>query len=65
MLQSIGSWSEQSVCAALGSCRQNLLANINSVFFFSFFFLSPHVTFSQKALSYDSEKLHAALKKNN
>ena len=29
------SWSKQSVCTALGHCRQNLVANINDVLIFS------------------------------
>ena len=29
-------WSEWSVCTALGPCKQNVVATINSVFFFSF-----------------------------
>ena len=33
-------WSEQNGCAALGCCRQNIVATINGIFLF----LSPNVT---------------------
>ena len=44
-------WSERSACAALGRCRQNVVASINNLFslrslsLFVSLFLSPLVTF--------------------
>ena len=32
MGQCIHSWSERAVCAALGRCRQNVVATVNGVF---------------------------------
>ena len=43
-------WSEQSAYAALGRCRQNVVASINSVFSLSSFFRLG-LLFSQKGLS--------------
>ena len=41
-----GNWSERSASAALGCCRQNVVASINVYFYF----LSPPFSFSQKGL---------------
>ena len=42
--QGVGFWSEQSTCAAHGSCRQNVVTSFRGVIFS----LLLHLLFSQK-----------------
>jgi hypothetical protein len=50
---------KQCVCAALGCCRWNIVASINSTYFLFFFIIGLFVF--QKGLSYGSDILHGIL----
>ena len=38
-IKNTDNWSEQSVCAALGCCRQNVVATINRIFSYLFWYV--------------------------